>query len=45
MWIESEPGRGADFRFTLPVYKPPTDAPAARARPPKKTWWQKLLGL
>lgn len=46
MWIESEPGRGADFRFTLPVYKPPTDVAAARrAAPVQKKWWQKLLGL
>ena len=46
MWIESEPGRGADFRFTLPVYKPPTDVAAARrVVTVKKTWWQKLLGL
>lgn len=45
MWIESEPGRGADFRFTLPVYKAPAEASAVRAKPPEKTWWQKLLGL
>ncbi|TPW21383.1 MAG: two-component hybrid sensor and regulator [Elusimicrobia bacterium] len=45
MWIESEPGRGADFRFTLPVYKAPTDTAAVRPKAVVKSWWQKLLGL
>jgi PAS domain S-box-containing protein len=45
--VESEPGQGATFSFTLPVYVPPREeglvrSPAARKPQP---WWKKLLGL
>lgn len=46
MWLESEPGRGAAFMFTLPVYKPPADeVRRAAPPPPRKAWWKRLLGL
>ena len=42
MWIESEPGHGANFLFTVPVYVPP---PEERALTPKPVlWWKRLLG-
>ncbi|HXS99767.1 MAG TPA: ATP-binding protein [Elusimicrobiota bacterium] len=48
MWIESQPGSGATFLFTLPVFAAQaveatsvrTKAVAAQA-----PWWKKLLGL
>ncbi|MBI2362727.1 MAG: HAMP domain-containing histidine kinase [Elusimicrobia bacterium] len=46
MWVESEPGRGAAFRFTLPVYQlPPDEVRRAAPPPPPKSWWKRLLGL
>ncbi|MBI3299760.1 MAG: PAS domain-containing protein [Elusimicrobia bacterium] len=45
MWIESEPGRGSDFRFTLPIFKAPVEEASRVIAPPPKSWWQKLLGL
>jgi PAS domain S-box-containing protein len=49
MWIESEPGSGASFLFTLPVFAGQaveatsvrTKTVAADVRP----WWKKMLGL
>lgn len=46
MWIESEPGRGSDFRFTLPIYKPTVEEASRVVRvAAPKAWWQRLLGL
>lgn len=50
LWLESEPGQGAKFLFTLPEYEAKGDsgAQAAKARSKtraaEKTWWQKLIG-
>jgi hypothetical protein len=49
MWIESQPGSGATFLFTLPVFAAQvveattvrTKAVAADVRP----WWKRMLGL
>lgn len=49
MWIESEPGQGATFLFTLPVHAAATaEASVVRTKPPAPRalpWWKKLLGL
>lgn len=49
MWIESEPGKGATFLFTLPVFAAQAvEATSVRTKaPPPDTrpWWKKLLGL
>lgn len=49
MWIESEPGQGADFLFTLPVHVAESVEASyvrTKAPPPKPApWWKKLLGL
>jgi two-component system phosphate regulon sensor histidine kinase PhoR len=46
--VESEPGRGATFRVSLPAYRGqgehPADQPPAE-EPPKKPWWKTLLGM
>jgi len=49
MWIESEPGQGATFLFTLPVHVAASAEAAivrTKAPPPRAVpWWKKLLGL
>ena len=49
MWLESEPGQGATFLFTLPVQTTQTDgAISARlqaGRAATSPWWKKMLGL
>ncbi|MBI2789575.1 MAG: PAS domain S-box protein [Elusimicrobia bacterium] len=49
MWIESEAGQGADFKFTLPVHVAESVEASyvrTKAPPPKPApWWKKLLGL
>ncbi|MFH1725948.1 MAG: ATP-binding protein [Elusimicrobiota bacterium] len=46
MWLESEPGKGAKFFFTLPYYvPPPEEARARRPKPKPAPWWKKLFGL
>ena len=48
MWIESEPGSGATFLFTLPVFSgQAVEALSVRtkAHVEAQPWWKKLLGL
>ncbi|MDE2292604.1 MAG: PAS domain S-box protein, partial [Elusimicrobia bacterium] len=46
MWLESEPGRGAEFLFTIPVFKPPLEeARRATPAPRRKPWWKRLFGV
>jgi signal transduction histidine kinase len=48
MWIESEPGSGASFLFTLPVFAAQAvEAMHVRSKPSiaPQPWWKKLLGL
>jgi PAS domain S-box-containing protein len=49
MWIESEPGTGATFLFTLPVFAAQAvEATTVRSKPvaaDTRPWWKKLLGL
>jgi PAS domain S-box-containing protein len=48
MWIESEPGAGATFLFTLPVFAgQAVEATSVRTKAPveQQPWWKKLLGL
>ena len=48
MWIESEPGSGATFLFTLPVFAAQAvEATSVRSKAPvaEIPWWRKLLGL
>ncbi|MFA6031100.1 MAG: ATP-binding protein [Elusimicrobiota bacterium] len=45
MWVESEPGKGANFQFTLPCYIPTAEEVAARPVAKPKPWWKRLLGL
>jgi PAS domain S-box-containing protein len=46
--VESEPGQGATFAFTLPVYVAPREESFTRspaAQPSRRPWWKQLLGL
>jgi PAS domain S-box-containing protein len=48
MWIESEPGSGATFLFTLPVFAgQAVEATSVRTKAPAAAlpWWKTLLGL
>jgi signal transduction histidine kinase len=48
MWIESEPGSGATFLFTLPVFAAQAvEALSVRTKAAveQQPWWKKLLGL
>jgi len=49
MWIESEPGSGATFLFTLPVFAAQAvEATSVRTKPAAvdvRPWWKRLLGL
>jgi signal transduction histidine kinase len=51
MWIESEPGQGATFLFTIPVHMAQVaEASAARPKPAQTSakgapFWKRLLGL
>ena len=49
LWIESEPGSGATFLFTLPVFAAQaveaTSVRTKTAAPDVRPWWKKLLGL
>ncbi|MFH2202019.1 MAG: ATP-binding protein [Elusimicrobiota bacterium] len=48
MWLESEPGQGAKFFFTLPQYEVKGETMQAAqkkaAAAQEKSWWQKLFG-
>jgi PAS domain S-box-containing protein len=49
IWIESEPGQGAKFLFTLPQYEVKGGKAAVVKKKkvvaaPEKSWWQKLIG-
>ena len=48
MWIESEPGSGATFLFTLPVFTAQAvEAMSVRTKPSAapRPWWKTLFGL
>ncbi len=48
MWIESEPGQGASFLFTLPVFAgQAVEARSVRTKPAAAAvpWWKSLFGL
>ena len=48
MWIESEPGSGATFLFTLPVFAAQAvEATSVRTKATvaQRPWWKTLLGL
>jgi PAS domain S-box-containing protein len=48
MWIESEPGKGATFLFTLPVFAAQAvEATSVRTKTvvAAAPWWKKMLGL
>ncbi len=48
MWIESEPGAGATFLFTLPVFAAQAvEATSVRTKAAveQTPWWKKMLGL
>ncbi|MDE2144042.1 MAG: hybrid sensor histidine kinase/response regulator, partial [Elusimicrobia bacterium] len=49
MWVESEPGAGATFLFTLPVFAAQAvEAMSVRTKPAAvdvRPWWKRLLGL
>jgi PAS domain S-box-containing protein len=48
MWIESEPGSGAAFLFTLPVFAgQAVEALSVRTKPVavQEPWWKKLFGI
>lgn len=42
--VQSEEGRGAQFTFSLPVYKE-EEKKEQNITSPEKTWWKKLLGI
>lgn len=44
MWVESEPGHGASFRFTVPAMAS-KEGPATTGVVVKLPWWKSLLGL
>jgi hypothetical protein len=45
MWVQSEPGKGAAFFFTVPVYAS-KDGTTTTGKPAAELpWWKSLLGL
>ena len=45
MWVQSEPGKGATFLFTVPVYAS-KDGTTTTGKPVAELpWWKSLLGL
>ncbi|MCH7976611.1 MAG: hypothetical protein IIC18_08690, partial [Bacteroidetes bacterium] len=46
MWLESEPGKGAAFFFTLPIHQAEIEEERrVGEKESRKSWWEKLLGL